>query len=112
MSLPNLDPPYFVQYLVDESTNFTVSASLGGLLSRRAETVRAPEVRVRVGDYKFDNTNYAGSGFNFGVALRSGAVSRSKTATTCCGGTCGCRPTRRTNRPSRRSPANAPRCGI
>lgn len=67
MALPNLDPPYFVQFLVDESTNFSVSASLGGLLSRRVETVRSPEVKLRVGDYKFDNTNYTGAGFNFGA---------------------------------------------
>jgi hypothetical protein len=66
MSLPNLDPPYFVQYLIDEATNFSVSASLGGLMSWRVATVRSPEVRVRVGDYKFDNTNYTGAGFNFG----------------------------------------------
>jgi hypothetical protein len=67
MALPNLDPPYFVQYLIDQSSNFSVSASLGGLLSRRTDRVRAPEVRVRVGDYKFDNTNYTGAGFNFGA---------------------------------------------
>jgi hypothetical protein len=66
LALPNLDAPYFVQYLIDQSTNFTVSASLGGLISRRRETVRSPEVRVRVGDYKFDNSNYAGGGFGFG----------------------------------------------
>jgi hypothetical protein len=67
MSLPNLEPPYFVQYLIDASTNFSVSASLGGLLSRRLEHMREPEVRIRVGDYGFDNTNYTGSGFNFGA---------------------------------------------
>src|SRR5689334_283860 len=66
LALPNLDPPYFVQYLIDESVNFSVSASLGGLLSRRVETVRSPEVKIRVGDYKFDNTNFTGAGFNFG----------------------------------------------
>jgi hypothetical protein len=66
MSLPNLEPPYFVQYLVDESVNFSVSASLGGLLSQRLDTVHEPEVRVRVGDYGFDNTNFAGGGFNSG----------------------------------------------
>jgi hypothetical protein len=66
LSLPDLDPPYFIQYLIDQSTAFTVSASLGGLLSRRLETLRIPEARVRVGDYKFDNTNYAG-GFGFGA---------------------------------------------
>jgi hypothetical protein len=66
MSLPGLERPYFVQYLIDESANFAVSASLGGLLSRRTDRVREPEIRVRVGDYAFDNSNYAGSGFNFG----------------------------------------------
>jgi hypothetical protein len=67
MSLAGLEPPYFVQYLIDESHNFSVSASLGGILSRRLGTQRAPEVRIRVGDYKFDNSNYTGSGFNFGA---------------------------------------------
>ncbi len=67
MSLPNLDPPYFVQYVIDHGRNFSVSASLGGLLSQRHDVVNEPEVRIRVGDYNFDNTNYAGSGFNFGA---------------------------------------------
>jgi TldD protein len=66
LTLNNLEPPYFVQYLIDEAENFSVSASLGGLLSKRHERYREPETRVRVGDYKFDNTNYAFSGFNFG----------------------------------------------
>lgn len=66
MRLPNLEPPYFVQYLLDREETFTVSASLGGLLSQRRETVRQPQVTIRVGDYQFDNTNYMGSGFNFG----------------------------------------------
>ena len=62
LSLPNLEPPYFIQYGVDEQRTFAVSASLGGLLSLRRERFRSPEVRVRVGDYKFDNTNFAGGG--------------------------------------------------
>jgi len=67
MSLNDLGAPYFIQYLVDQSSNFAVSASLGGILSQRLETMREPEVRVRVGDYAFDNTNYTGAGFNFGA---------------------------------------------
>jgi hypothetical protein len=66
MALPNLEPPYFVQYLLDQEETFTVSASLGGILSRRQEVVRQPNVTIRVGDYRFDNSNYTGSGFNFG----------------------------------------------
>ncbi len=60
LSIPNLEKPYFVEYGMDEAESFNVSASLGGLLSRRRDHLRQPEVQVRVGDYKFDNTNYAG----------------------------------------------------
>ncbi len=67
LSLANLEAPYFVEYLIDEEENFSVSANLGGLLSRRKERFRSPAVHVRVGDYKFDNGNYVGSGFGFGA---------------------------------------------
>ena len=66
LSLNNLEAPYFVEYVIDESENFSVSASLGGLVSRRREHFREPEIHVRVGDYKFDNTNFGG-GFNSGT---------------------------------------------
>jgi hypothetical protein len=62
LNLPNLEEPYFVQYLLDQSDSFTVSASLGALLARSRDHFRVPEVEVRVGDYKFDNTNFAGAG--------------------------------------------------
>ena len=62
LKLPDLEQPYFVEYLLDESDSFSVSASLGGLLSRSRDHFRLPEVHVRVGDYKFDNTNFAGGG--------------------------------------------------
>ena len=38
------------------------AATLGGIVSSRRDRFRLPEVEVRVGDYKFDNTNYAGGG--------------------------------------------------
>ncbi len=63
LTLNNLEAPYFVQYLIDQSDNFAVSASLGGVVSRRRSRYREPEIKVRVGDYKFDNTNFAGGGF-------------------------------------------------
>ncbi len=67
LTVSNLEAPYFIEYLMDEEEDFSVSASLGGLVARRHERFRSPEVHVRVGDYKFDNTNYAGSGFAFGA---------------------------------------------
>lgn len=63
LAITNLEKPYFVQYVVDESDSFSVSASLGGVISRRRSRFLAPEVQVRVGDYKSDNTNFAGGMF-------------------------------------------------
>jgi predicted Zn-dependent protease len=63
MSVSNLEGPYFVEYLIDEEENFSVTATLGGLLSRQRQRFRSPEIHVRVGDYKFDNTNFVGAGF-------------------------------------------------
>jgi TldD protein len=66
LTVSNLEAPYFIQYVIDEDDNFGVTANLGGLLTERHDRFRSPEVDVRVGDYKFDNTNYVGSGFGFG----------------------------------------------
>src|SRR5262245_59347661 len=66
ITLANLEAPYFVEYVVSEEEDFTVTASMGGLLSRRRDRFRLPQIRVRVGDYKFDKSNYVGSSFNFG----------------------------------------------
>ena len=63
LTVSNLEPPYFIQYIIDEDDNFGVTANLGGLITRRRERFRAPDVRVRVGDYKFDNGNFMGGGF-------------------------------------------------
>ena len=66
LTVPNLENPYFVEYLLDDGESFSVAATLGGLTSRRHERFRNLDARVRVGDYKFDNTNYVGSDFTFG----------------------------------------------
>lgn len=63
ISVANLEAPYFIEYVIDEADTYSVSASLGGLVHKRRERYRQPEVHVRVGDYKFDNTNFAGGGF-------------------------------------------------
>jgi PmbA/TldA metallopeptidase C-terminal domain len=61
------EAPYFIEYAIEDGDSFEVAASLGGLVSVRHNRFRIPEIRVRVGDYKFDNTDYAGSGFHFGT---------------------------------------------
>jgi TldD protein len=67
LTVAGLEAPYFIGYVVDEAETFSVSASLGGILTRRHDRFRAPEVRVRVGDYKFDDGNYVASGMPFGT---------------------------------------------
>jgi len=60
--LTNLEPPYFISYALDDGESFVATASLGGLINSRMDGFRLPDIEVRVGDYKFDNTNYVGSG--------------------------------------------------
>jgi hypothetical protein len=62
-----LEAPYFIEYSLEDGDSVEISASLGGLVSMRHDRFRLPEVKVRVGDYQFDNTDYAGSGFHFGT---------------------------------------------
>ena len=62
-----LEAPYFIEYTLEDGDDFAVSANLGGLVSTRHDRFRIPEIKVRVGDYKFDNTDYAGSGYHFGT---------------------------------------------
>ena len=63
----NLETPYFIEYLMDEADSFSVGATLGGIVTQRRDQFRNLDVHIRVGDYKFDNSNYVGSGFPFGT---------------------------------------------
>ncbi len=66
LALPGLEPPYFIEYTIDDVRSFAVSAMEGGVVSVRRRHVRVPDIKVRVGDYRFDNTNYVASDFPFG----------------------------------------------
>jgi TldD protein len=54
----SLEPPYYIEYSVHDSRMLSISAALGALADVREEHMRLPRIRVRVGDYKFDNGNY------------------------------------------------------
>ena len=58
LRLDTLPAPYFVAYRVDEIRTSDASASLGALLRGADTHRRALNVELRVGDYKFDNTNF------------------------------------------------------
>ncbi|HZL57076.1 MAG TPA: hypothetical protein VFC21_08350, partial [Bryobacteraceae bacterium] len=67
LTLNQLDKPYFVSYSVDDIHSWSASAMLGAIISSNSNTFRVPSVRIRVGDYKFDNTNFTGGGFGGGA---------------------------------------------
>jgi len=58
LRLVGLDAPYFIAYGLEDAASFSVTATLGAIVSRRDERFRVPRVEVRVGSYDFDNTNY------------------------------------------------------
>ncbi|MDE3195363.1 MAG: hypothetical protein KGN84_03405 [Acidobacteriota bacterium] len=66
LSLNQLDKPYFVAYSVDDIHSWSIAAELGALISANSNLFRVPGVRIRVGDYKFDNSNFTG-GFGGGA---------------------------------------------
>jgi len=61
------DKPYYIEYAIDDTVDFSVEASLGGVLDEHHRAFRVPQVQVRTGDYAFDNTNFAGAGVHRGA---------------------------------------------
>src|SRR5580704_3996019 len=69
LSLQQLEKPYFVSYTIDTGHEWSATAVMGGLLGVSSEPFRYPAMQLRVGDYKFDQTNYAGGGRGASYAL-------------------------------------------
>jgi TldD protein len=61
LTLNQLDKPYYLSYTVDDEHAWSAAATLGGLISSSANDFRVPRLRMRVGDYKFDNSNWTGA---------------------------------------------------
>jgi hypothetical protein len=58
LRIVSLDAPYYIEYRIEDVSVFSASASLGALISSDQNVLRVPTVKVRVGDYTFDNTNH------------------------------------------------------
>ncbi len=63
LRLPNTPAPYYIEYGLDDVDTFNVSATLGALIGSGDSKIRAPRLAVRVGEPRFDNTNYMFSDF-------------------------------------------------
>ena len=62
LSLQKLEKPYFASYSIDTGHEWAATAVMGGLLGVTSEPFRYPAMQLRVGDYNFDQTNFAGGG--------------------------------------------------
>jgi len=58
LRLPGLDAPYYTEYTISDADMVTISATWGALLGETHSPLRVQSVKVRVGDYNFDNGNY------------------------------------------------------
>ncbi len=61
LTLNQLDKPYYLSYTVDDEHTWSAVATLGGLVNSSSSYFRVPRLRMRVGDYKFDNSNWTGA---------------------------------------------------
>ncbi len=65
LQMEDLEKPYYISYRIQENNITSISASFGAVLSSGFRKSRSLAADVRVGDYKFDNTNFS-STFSFG----------------------------------------------
>jgi hypothetical protein len=63
------DPPYYIEYEIEDADVVVVSASLGALIAQNHSSIKLPTVRVRLGSPAFDNANYAFSDYYSGSRL-------------------------------------------
>src|SRR5260370_7647603 len=67
LRIVSLDAPSFFEYRVEDASMYSVGATLGALVATNQTALRIPAVRVRVGDYAFDNTDHIYSDFYAGT---------------------------------------------
>jgi len=73
LQMEDLEKPYFIQYSVEDSITYQMSASYGAMTTSQRDRSRTFYSQTRVGSYELDNTNFSGdSGGFFGGSSRSG----------------------------------------
>lgn len=61
LQLGNLDKPYFIDYTVQDTETYGVSATFGALVRFDHTRNRTLQTHVRVGSYDFDNSDFYGN---------------------------------------------------
>ncbi len=65
LQIEKLDKPYYIEYTLRINTSYHIEASLGSLINDQTTQTARLNVSVRIGDYKFDNSNFFDFGFAF-----------------------------------------------
>lgn len=58
LKLDGLERPYYIEYRIEISNVHTIESVLGGVVDNTKLRRANLDVQVRIGDYKFDNTNF------------------------------------------------------
>jgi len=65
LHLETLEKPYYIEYVLELSDVSAVHATLGELTGSNNDKRAKLKVGLRIGDYKFDNSNFLDFGFQF-----------------------------------------------
>lgn len=65
LKLESLQNPYYIEYTLTFQNSSVLEGKLGSLIDNRNSKYAKLNVSIRVGDYKFDNTNF----FDFGLSF-------------------------------------------
>jgi TldD protein len=60
--LPGMQKPYFIEYRLDDVTNYEAVANFGALVQEDSTHQRVVRVTVRIGDYQHDSSGTRGDG--------------------------------------------------
>ncbi len=76
LQMEDLEKPYFIQYSVEDSITYQISAAYGALVASARDRSRTFYGQIRVGSYELDNTNFTsgGGGFFFGGGSAGGSA--------------------------------------
>lgn len=65
LKLENLEKPFYIEYTIRSSKIFKSAATLGQLLQNEVDDDISLNVKVKIGDYEFNNSNFFDVGFSF-----------------------------------------------
>lgn len=65
LKIDGLEKPYYVEFRVEISEPNTIVSHLGSIVEMNNTKTAKLDVQIRVGDYKFDNTNFFDIGLGF-----------------------------------------------